>query len=189
MVETAAAQVRARGPDGVGVADIMSRVGLTHGGFYAHFPSKDALVAAAAQQMVAQGVETFRRVTAGKSRPDALAAYIDLYLSEAHRDHPERGCPLAALSSEIARQQPETRKVFDAGIALLIAKLADLMPAGAAEERSVLAASVLAEMVGAVSLSRAASNPEMSALILRSARHAVKHRAGLPVPPEENSRP
>src|SRR5882672_3587951 len=90
VVKIAAAQMRKRGPDNVAVADVMNRAGLTHGGFYAHFASKDDLIAAAVHRMFDEAREVFRAATEGKDDPDALRSYINSYVSASHRDHPER---------------------------------------------------------------------------------------------------
>src|SRR6266436_6335451 len=89
VVRAAAAAVRAKGPDGVGVAEIMADVGLTHGGFYAHFPSKEAL---------GQSRRRFTRMTEGMGRDQALAAFVDAYVSTEHRSNPQRGCPISTLT-------------------------------------------------------------------------------------------
>jgi len=177
VLRVAAAEMRSRGPTSVGVVDVMKRAGLTHGGFYGHFSSKDALVAAALEQMFAQGAAKFRRITAGKPPGVALGDYIDLYLSEIHRDRPEIGCPIAALSPELARQGLEVRRVFEHGLTLLLDLLEPLLPA---ENRRVLAYSMIAEMAGALALSRAVQDRTTSLGILAAARATVRARADLP---------
>src|SRR5215475_3628405 len=95
VVKIAAQQMRKRGPDGVGVADVMSRAGLTHGGFYAHFESKDDLIAAAVREMFVQARQLFVTSTEGRDAIEGLRTYINSYVSRTHRDHPERGCAVA----------------------------------------------------------------------------------------------
>src|SRR3954447_16349454 len=92
VVQAAAAAVRAKGPDGVGVAEIMKEVGLTHGGFYAHFPSKEALVAAAVGEAFEQGRRRFGRITGDLEGLEAFGAFVDSYVTMDHRAAPERGC-------------------------------------------------------------------------------------------------
>src|SRR5476649_1860316 len=100
VVRAAAAAVRAKGPDGVGVAEIMAEAGLTHGGFYAHFPNKEALVAAAIEEAFGQSRRRFSRMTDGMSSDEALTAFVDAYVSADHRNNPQRGCPIATLTND-----------------------------------------------------------------------------------------
>src|SRR6202161_3125927 len=103
VLREAAKAIRAEGPHQIAVAGIMARAGLTHGGFYAHFASKDDLIVAAIESMFDDAVANFERRTAGKSPADALRTYIDFYLSPGHRNARETGCPLASLSADIPR--------------------------------------------------------------------------------------
>lgn len=179
VVKIAAAQMRKRGPDNVGVADVMSRAGLTHGGFYAHFNSKDDLIATAVDCMFEESRARFREWTEGKSQPDALRAYINAYVSKAHRDKPETGCAIAALSSDIGRQGSKARAAYDAGIVGLARAIETLLPVVEPLKRRALALSMLAEMTGAVAAARAVSDPALSEEILASARRSLRTRAGL----------
>jgi TetR/AcrR family transcriptional regulator, transcriptional repressor for nem operon len=112
IVEAAARRFRADGIDGVGIADLMGEAGLTHGGFYAHFDTKDALVAEVCADGLTQA--STRLARAARKAPPArqLAKLIDLYLSPYHRDHPEAGCMMPTLSGEIARSAPAVRAAF-----------------------------------------------------------------------------
>ena len=152
IVAVAAEMFRARGFDGVGVADLMQKAGLTHGGFYNHFASKEALIAEASAKGFAETSERY----AGYSVGDV----IDAYISRAHRDARGQGCPAAALSGEAARLPDDTRGVFGAGIAGLFSALEGSL-AGQPDARAQ-AISLLAQAVGAVVLSRAC--PDGSAL-------------------------
>jgi AcrR family transcriptional regulator len=110
LLAEAAKAIRSEGPHKVGVAEIMARAGLTHGGFYAHFESKDALIAAAIATMFKESLVAFERGTSGPGPARALDAYISTYLSERHRDARETGCPLAALAADVPRPgTPATR--------------------------------------------------------------------------------
>lgn len=180
VVKIAAAQMRKRGPDNVGVADVMSRAGLTHGGFYAHFGSKDDLIAAAIDRMFEESRARFREWTEGKEQPDALRAYINAYVSKTHRDKPENGCAVAALSSDIGRQGSKARTAYDAGVTRLASAIATLLPIEDATKRRALALSMLSEMTGAVAAARSISDPALSDEILSSARRSLRARAGLP---------
>jgi TetR/AcrR family transcriptional repressor of nem operon len=120
VLRAAAAAMRAGGPDGVGVADIMRSVGLTHGGFYAPFRSKDDLVAQAVAQMFADGRARFQRLTDGMAPAEALAVYIDRYVSAAHRDDAARGCPLTSVAADLARGDGPPRAAFDDGVRAMV---------------------------------------------------------------------
>jgi TetR/AcrR family transcriptional repressor of nem operon len=151
IVAVAAEMFRERGFDAVSVADLMEKAGLTHGGFYNHFASKEALIAEAA----AKGfVETSERYS-GYS----VADVIDAYISRPHRDARGQGCPAAALSGEAARLPDDARGVFGTGIAGLVAALEGSL---AGDNTRAQAISLLAQAVGAVVLSRAC--PDGSAL-------------------------
>ncbi len=180
VLRAAAAAMRARGPDGVGVADIMREVGLTHGGFYAHFRSKEDLIAQAVTQMFSDAQRRFQRVTAGQPEAAALGAYIDLYVSTAHRDDVARGCPLTSVTADLARGSEAARVAFDAGVRGILDTLAAWLPADGETGARARAASLLAEMAGAVALSRAVSDADLSSEILGECRAAVRARAGLP---------
>lgn len=180
VLKAAAAAVRARGPDGVGVAEIMAEAGLTHGGFYAHFPNKAALVAAAVTEAFEQSRRRFGRLTEGMSAEQALGAFVDAYVSAEHRNNPQRGCPIAMLSSDLPRQAPSVRTAFDAGVTGLIARLTGWLPEDDPRERVALATSLLAEMAGVVAFSRAISDDALAERLLDDSRARIKARMGLP---------
>ena len=168
ILEVASKMFREKGFDGVGVADIMNGAGMTHGGFYRHFASKEDLAAKASEASMARTVEKWREHR--QSHPDsALATLIGQYLSERHRDSPGEGCMLAALASDAAREGPEIRQRFADGVTAMIQSLEPLIPgeAGAdAADRRRTAIATMAELVGAVVLSRAVSDVALSKEIL-----------------------
>jgi len=186
VVKIAAAEMRKHGPDKVGVAAVMSRAGLTHGGFYAHFKSKDDLIAAAIDRMFEEARERFGVAIDGMTKPEALRTYINLYVSRSHRDHPEGGCAIAALSSDIHRQGRKARAAYDDGLARLVAKFETLLPGGDEKAKRALAVSIVAEMTGAVAAARAVSDKALSDEILAGARRSLRARAG--VPPSQHER-
>ena len=153
IVATAAEMFRERGFDGVGVADLMEKAGLTHGGFYNHFASKEALIAEASAKGFGE--------TAARYAGHEVGAVIDAYVSRAHRDARGQGCPAAALSGEAARLPDDARAVFGDGIAGLVTALQESLAPAHANARAQ-AISLLAQAVGAVVLSRAC--PDASAL-------------------------
>src|SRR5215468_4294771 len=110
VVKAAARTIRAKGPDRVAVAEVMAEVGLTHGGFYAHFASKDDLVAAAIGQMFEESRARLLLETENRTPRDGLASYIDFYLSAKHRDARSSSCPVAALVSDLPRMSDKARE-------------------------------------------------------------------------------
>jgi TetR/AcrR family transcriptional repressor of nem operon len=187
ILSVASRQVRARGPDGVSVAEVMAEAGLTHGGFYAHFKSKDALIAAAIQAAFDNRREYFRSLPEAGDGPAFLDRFVDSYVSGIHRDRPERGCPIATLSSDIPRQGEAARAAFDAGVKGLIQTIASRLTVGAPEDRDALAGSLVTEMAGAVALARAVSDPQLSDQLLAQSRRSVKARMGLPASSPEQA--
>lgn len=175
VLKAAARAVRAKGPDGVGVAEIMAEAGLTHGGFYAHFPSKEALVAAALDEAFGQSRRRFEKLTEGKAPSEALSMFVDTYVTREHRDHPERGCPIATLSTDLPRQGAPVREAYERGVQGLIGRIAHWLP----EARKAHAASLVAEMAGSVVLSRAISDPDAAERLLADARRNLKLRMGI----------
>lgn len=173
ILEVAARIIRERGPERVGVAEVMREAGLTHGGFYAHFASRDDLVAAAIRTMFEGGRQRFLTRIGSRSGPEALKSWIDSYVSREHRDNPGGGCAMAALISDVARLEPAARAAFDDGIRGIAARLSAHLPEGA-EEHAVH--SLMAEMAGAVALARAVSDPPLSDRILKTSRTALKAR-------------
>ncbi len=179
VLRAAAAAVRAKGPDGVGVAEIMAEAGLTHGGFYAHFSSKEALVAAAIEEAFGQSRRRFARMTEAMTSEQALAAFVDAYVSAEHRNNPQRGCPISALANDLPRQGPMVRAAFDAGVAGLIARIEAWLPEPDSVARRSLASSLMAEMAGAVALSRAVADETLAEQVLEASRARIKARVGL----------
>ena len=179
VLDAAARTIRSEGPDRVGVAAIMAEVGLTHGGFYAHFGSKDELVAQAIGRMFAQAADLRRQSTEGKPPAAGLRDYVRAYLSRAHRDGRGTGCPLAALATDLPRLPRPARVVFGEGVARLTASLADLLAAVDWPRPEAGAAALLSQMVGAVSLARSVADPVQSDLILKTARDDILQRFGL----------
>lgn len=179
VLKEAAKAIRAEGPHRVGVAAMMAKAGLTHGGFYAHFASKDDLVVAAMSRMFDEASAKFDRLTAGKPPAAALRAYIDFYLSRQHRDARDTGCPLPSLSADLPRLGVAARRQFAAGLAGLTARVEGLLSALGWPDAEMLASSALAEMAGALSMARGVADPKQSDAILKASRNALKLRFGL----------
>ena len=179
VLTEAARQIRAHGPLGVGVAEIMKRAGLTHGGFYAHFKSKDALVAAAIAKMFDGARSRWDRHTSTRSARDGLGEYIDWYLSAEHRDERATGCPIAALASDVPRLAHGCRAAYATGTQNLTRSLAHKLRELGHREPDVLAASVVAELVGALSLARVEPDRTRSDAMLAASRRSLRGRLGL----------
>jgi TetR/AcrR family transcriptional repressor of nem operon len=179
ILAEAADAIRRKGPDRVGVAEVMNKLGLTHGGFYAHFTSKDDLIAQAITSMFDQGYGNFLRRTEGLEPPQALASYVDWYLSPGHRDAPSGGCPLAAVSGDLPRLPQASRIRYTEGIERLATAMATLLKKLGAKNAEALAFSVLAEMAGTLTIARAVLDPERSDQLLRASRGMVKARLGI----------
>src|SRR6266704_5808508 len=162
IVEAAARAIRRSGYNGTGVADIMKDAGLTHGGFYAHFPSREAMLAEAADRAGGESVAMMERIAATSSPPQALQAMMQAYLSKAHVEGVETGCATAALGSEMPRQAPEVRRAATRRIKEMIDVVArqssDWGRPGAHEHALV----TVATMVGALVLARAVDDPRLS---------------------------
>ena len=164
ILEIAGTLFRERGYDGIGVADIMKRAGLTHGGFYGHFSSKDDLAAEITSRVLGRA-SWLERLT-GSANP-SLTDVVRKYLTPRHRDDAGRGCLFGALSSDVVRQPPPVRHAFTEGLRLRIDALGQLLPGrSAARRRKALA--TMAGLVGALILSRAVDDPKLSDEILEA---------------------
>lgn len=179
VLTEAARALRSDGPHRLGVAEVMSRAGLTHGGFYAHFKSKDHLLVAATEAAFEDARTMFEAVTGGLEPRAALAAYIDAYLSMRHLAGRDRGCPLPALAGDLPRMGVEPRRSYAAGVRRLTLRLQGLLEDAGAADAPGTARSVVAELVGALSLARATPDEEDAARMLEASRAALHRRLGL----------
>ncbi len=161
VVETAAKLFREHGYNGIGVSDLMKAAGLTHGGFYASFGSKEALLAEAAARAIAVSVEDWSKIAA-KQPDDPLRAVTEAYLSPLHRKHFGRGCAVAALGPEVARVSDEVRDAVTEGVNQQIDMLARLTPASSQQEQRQSAMAAYAAMVGALVIARAVTDDKLS---------------------------
>jgi TetR/AcrR family transcriptional repressor of nem operon len=179
VLKAAAKAIRAEGPHKIGVAAVMAEAGLTHGGFYAHFESKDDFVAAAVGQMFLEGRARLERSMEGRGLAEGLANYLGFYLSGAHRDTRTSGCPLPFLSADAPRLPAPSREQFAQGVALLTDRLAQVLARLGRLDAEETAGSMLSEMVGAVALARAEPDPVRSDAILARTRVSLTRRLGL----------
>jgi TetR/AcrR family transcriptional repressor of nem operon len=177
IVRKASIRLREKGAHGIGVADLMKEAGLTHGGFYAHFDSRDALVVEAFAYAMDRSLEHWRKLTGEIAPEKRLAMIIDTYLTPTHRDDPGHGCAITSLGAEIARESPKTRRAFALKMEQLIDLIADQiqeMPRKAARKQ---ATSLLATMMGTLVLSRIAGSGELSDEVLQAGKEAALARA------------
>jgi AcrR family transcriptional regulator len=169
IVSVAARAIRRSGFNGTGVADIMKEAGLTHGAFYAHFPSREAMLAEATSQACTESSAATAGVVARVPPKQALASMLRAYLSEAHLKQIEQGCPLAALGSETTRQAPDVRRVITRHVKEMVDLVSRQSPDWGhpgAHERALV---TLATMVGTLLLARAVDDPALSDGLCRAA--------------------
>ncbi len=179
VLKEAAKEIRAKGPDNVAVAGVMARAGLTHGGFYAHFASKDALVKEAIGAMFADARARTERIDANGDPRSVLRAYVDFYLSAKHRDSRDRGCPLPTLSGDFARSQPATRERFGAGVEGIASRLAAPLAVLGYADPQAESHALLAQLVGGVALARAVGDAALSDAMLADTHASIVTRYGL----------
>ena len=173
ILDNAAQLFRERGFDGIGLNDLMQAAGLTRGGFYGHFESKDDLAAQASRRALAANREQWKKQT-----DRSLAAWVKAYLSDAHRDHIGAGCGLVALAGDAARGGPAVREVFAEGVESLTATLQNEMPGADAATRREQALAMLSTMVGALLLSRAVGDAGLSRDLREAARKSLPAGGG-----------
>jgi len=176
IVKKASVRLREKGAHGVGVADLMKEAGLTHGGFYAHFDSREALVIEAFAYAMDRSTERWRKIAEQTPPEQRLATIVDTYLTPAHRDDPGHGCAVPALSAEIARESVKTRKAFAGKLEQMIDMMADQIPDLPRKAARKQAAAALATMMGTLVLARVAGSGEFSEEILAAGREAVLGR-------------
>ena len=169
IVKAASEEFRAHGVESVGIAKLMGILGLTHGGFYAHFADKEALVAESLVLALDQSLATMLAALGQGGWP----AVFDYYLSEAHRDHMSLGCPLPALTAEIARRSPASREAFTQKLVEAYTAVAEYIPGQTAAQKWEKISVMLSSLVGAISLARAVSDPVLSQTILRSTQEQL----------------
>ena len=177
IVKKASVRLREKGAHGIGVADLMKEAGLTHGGFYAHFDSREALVIEAFNYAMDRANERWRKLAEDIPPEKRFATIVDAYLSTIHRDDPGHGCAVPTLGAEIAREGPKTRRAFAARLERMIEMMADQMPDAPRKAARKQAMAAIATMMGALVMSRIAGSGEFSDEILSAGREAVLGRA------------
>ena len=180
ILHAAAQAIRKHGYEGVGVADVMREAGLTHGGFYAHFASRDALLAQAAEQASVESIENLSRAVARAKPGEELMALVDSYLADRHVEAPEQGlgCALAAAGSDVPRQNDEVRRAVSRRIKELIGLVERQFPDWGKNAAHEKAMAIVASMVGALLLARAVGDPLLSKRIRKATRELIRSAAG-----------
>lgn len=174
IVEVAAGLFRANGIHATGLADVMAAAGLSHGGFYRHFESKDQLVAEACEQGLIGIVGSLEAAARGCEGHDGFNAVVDAYLSESHRNAPARGCALAGMGSELARADEGTRAAAVRGFDMLVDLLATRIGNSENEADRSRATFALAAMIGGLTMSRIMTDPQASAALLQDIRQHIE---------------
>lgn len=173
IVSAAARAFRDKGLQGIGIADLMSQVGLTHGGFYAHFKDRDALVMEATVRAAEESAA--RLMAAAEAAPPGrqVAAMLDFYLSPEHRDDCSHGCLLPALAADLGRQSEPVRSAFTAALKTNVEKVARCMPASDETTRVSQAMTLLSGMAGGMLIARSINDPGLVKLLLDSLRNQL----------------
>ena len=178
IVETAAKAFRKQGIAATGVAEIMANAGLTHGGFYRHFDSKDQLVTEALSATEKNLVRD--SVAAAEQGPQAVLEVFQDYVAQAYRDHVEDGCPLAAMGSELVRADADTRHAATASFRKIVETVAPFMRSPADAEGTDTALSMLTNMVGALTIARMVDDPALSNRILETTKRRIGQTIATP---------
>src|SRR5947199_9768496 len=173
IVRKAAVRLREKGAHGIGVADLMKEAGLSHGGFYAHFASREALMIEAFNYAMDRSTERWRKMAEQTPPEKRLAAIVESYLTALHRDDPGHGCAITSLGPDVARESPKTRKAFAAKLDEMIEMMTDQVPELPRKVARAQAIAALSTMAGALVLSRVAGTGDFSEEILGAGRDAA----------------
>ena len=173
VLDVAGTLFRERGFEGIGVADIMKRAGLTHGGFYGQFASKDDLAAETTARVLKN--PAWQEWLTGKANP-SLADVVRGYLSPGHRDDPGTGCLIAALGSDTARQPRTVRRALTDGFRVRLDAWMKLVPGRSVAARREKALVTMATLVGALVIARAVDDPALSDEVLEATATELRRR-------------
>jgi TetR/AcrR family transcriptional regulator, transcriptional repressor for nem operon len=172
VLRLASRRFRERGFQGVSVADLMNEAGLTHGGFYKQFESKEDLISQACALGIRENLEGYKQLAAENKR-NAVKSIAAGMLSALHRDVPAEGCVMAALGPDVSRADPSTRHEVTQGIKSILDWLSRLIPGNSEKRTREKAVATYATIVGAVMLARAVDEPKLSEEILKAARASI----------------
>lgn len=176
ILKSAAKQFREQGFDGVSVADLMKQAGLTHGGFYGHFASKEDLAVQASARAMENSMAKWEKVMA-TAEGDPFEALVAQYLSERHRDNPGAGCFYAALGSDITRQPAALKKAMTTGVEKFLDLIERNLPAGPQDAKRRKAVVGVATMIGALIMARGVDDTRLSEEILHTVAAALADKA------------
>jgi len=170
IVRSAATQLRLKGMEAVRLEDVMHAAGMTNGGFYKHFGSKDEIVLAAISSALMEVAEQLTSKVQGVPRREALRSVIEFYLSEEHLQHPENGCAVAALGSELARMPRRMKRRVSDALEVYEEQLSPLMPGESDEQRHTAFLVLFSSMAGCLTAARAEVDEEKRRKILEAGR-------------------
>src|SRR5260221_14202540 len=173
IVEMAAHEFRQHGIFASGIADLMAAAGLTHGGFYRHFESKEQLVAEATAAALDTLLHTLASAASGKKGRNGLKAALAVYVCAEHRDNPRDGCPFAAPGSELARADKRVRDIATTGVSRMVEILAAQFDQARPAEPRKRAMATAAAMIGAVTMSRVLTDQKLSDSLLQAVEESV----------------
>ena len=179
LLKVATRLIRKCGPEKMSVDQLMRKAGRTHGGFYAHFKSRDAMVAEALSVIFNQVEQAYHQVCDELSPREALRTYIRLYLSPEHRDGNVPSCPVVAFSGDLVRQSQQFRVAYKVGLESLLTIIAGWIAAAGIDDARVMAASLLSTMAGSILVSRAVKDSHLSDEILEATRQLCLARLSL----------
>lgn len=179
ILEEASYALRSKGLSGVSLAELMQRAGLTHGGFYAYYATRDELVAEAIAAMFDGTKRMLDESLTDRSAKEGMSILLDFYLSEANVRNLDKGCAIPALSSETSRMSQAAKHNFQEGVRMFQSRLAAALDAAGNADSHVLARAVLAEMVGAISLARSMQDDDAAIAFVDAARSDLKKRLAL----------
>ncbi|WP_257993285.1 TetR/AcrR family transcriptional regulator [Cupriavidus pauculus] len=186
LVDAASVLVRRDGPDNLSVGELMKSVGLTHGGFYYHFSSREDMLARAIERAFASTVKRLDDICVDCSAAEAIRGYVERYLSPSHRDNRGTGCPLATLTAHAVLLGDSSRESFEQGAARLTSRVAELLELAGCTNAGTLAISILCEMSGTLGVARIIRSRAQSDEMLRIGRLSVLTRVGLTEKPAQS---
>lgn len=188
IIERASHGLREHGVNGISVPALMKLSGMTHGGFYGYFPSREALVAEAIGLAMDQTSDHWKRLANGSVTPEQFDAFVADYLSVRHRDDARHGCAIAALAADVRRSSLKTRRAFGNKLREIIHVAATLFPEASPQQARHSAAGVVATMVGSIILARIVTDPGASSDILDAGRQSLRRRRPKRCPSTAKSR-
>jgi len=179
IMRVAKSMIRARGPEKMSVDALMGKAGLTHGGFYAHFKSRDAMVAETVAAVFNEVADIMHQKFDGMPPKEALLEFINWYLSPEHRDGGIPSCPVVAFSWDLTRQSVLFRKAYKSGLKKIVDIVAGWMTAVGIADAQVLAASLISSLAGSIVVSRGVDGRDLSDGVLATTRQGLLMRLGL----------